>query len=100
MFDLFKKTPAPAAAADQPSWTERLKAGLGLSREKLSHALVDAFSLRVLDEDAEKKLEAALLTADVGVDATRHLIADMWVRWKRADANADPARPWPRRWSR
>ena len=90
MFDLFKKSPPPSAAPDKPSWTERLKAGLGLSREKLSNALTDAFSLRVLDEAAEKKLEAALLTADVGVDATRHLIADMWVRWKRADADADP----------
>jgi fused signal recognition particle receptor len=89
MFDLFKKTPAETAAAPKASWTERLKAGLGLSREKLSTALTEAFSLRVLDEETEKKLENALLAADVGTDATQHLIADMWTRW-RANAKADP----------
>ena len=88
MFDLFKKTPAAPDAVVKPSWTERLKAGLGLSREKLSNALADAFSVRVLDEDALKKLESALLEADVGVDATRHLLDDLWARWKRA--NAEP----------
>ncbi len=90
MFDLFKKTPADTSAPDKPSWTERLKAGLGLSREKLSNALGDVFVRRVLDDEAERELEAALLTADVGVDATQHLLDDLRVRWKRAGAGAEP----------
>ena len=90
MFDLFKKTPADAPAPDKPSWTERLKAGLGLSREKLAGALGDVFMRRALDIDAEKELEAALLSADVGVDATQHLLDDLRERWTRAGANADP----------
>jgi fused signal recognition particle receptor len=90
MFDLFKKTPADTAAPDKPSWTERLKAGLGLSREKLANALGDVFVRRVLDDDAERELEAALLTADVGVDATQQLLDDLRVRWKRAGADAEP----------
>jgi fused signal recognition particle receptor len=90
MFDLFKKTPAETAAPDKPSWTERLKAGLGLSREKFATALGDVFMRRSLDIDAEKELEAALLSADIGVDATEHLLDDLRERWTRAGATADP----------
>jgi len=90
MFDLLKKTPAAPPAADRPSWAERLKAGLGLSREKFAGALGDIFARRVLDDAALEELESALLGADVGVDATRHLLDALKVRWKRAEANADP----------
>ena len=77
-------------AAARPSWAERLKAGLGLSREKLSGALTGAFRRRVLDDEALDDLETALLTADVGVDATRHLLEDLRARYRRAGSNADP----------
>ena len=90
MFDLFKKTPAETTAPDKPSWAERLKAGLGLSREKFATALGDVFMRRSLDIDAEKELEAALLSADIGVDATEHLLDDLRERWTRAGALADP----------
>ena len=90
MFDLFKKTPADTDAPDKPSWTERLKAGLGLSREKFAGALGNVFARRVLDETALEELETALIGADVGVDATQHLLDDLKVRWKRAGADADP----------
>jgi fused signal recognition particle receptor len=89
MFDLFKKTPDETAAPDKRSWTDRLKAGLGLSREKFADALGDVFARRELDETAEKELEAALLSADVGVDATAHLLDALKVRWRRAGAGAD-----------
>ncbi len=96
MFDLFKKKPAddaPAPAqpeAPQRSWTERLKAGLGLTRGKLAGALTGVFARRKLDDEALEALETALLTGDVGVDATAHLLADLKVRWKRAGDDADP----------
>ena len=90
MFDLLKKTPADPPAADRPSWAERLKAGLGLSREKFAGALGDIFARRVLDDAALEELESALLGADVGVDATQHLLDALKVRWKRAETNADP----------
>ena len=92
MFDLFRKKqdPAPAAppesatpAEPAPSWTQRLKAGLGLSRGKLSTALAGVFSRRTLDDAALEELESALLMADVGVDATDHLLTDLRQRWKR-----------------
>jgi fused signal recognition particle receptor len=90
MFDLFKKTPAETGAPDKLSWGERLKSGLGLTREKFAGALGDVFARRVLDESALEELETALLGGDVGVDATQHLLDDLRVRWKRAGANADP----------
>src|SRR5258708_27321016 len=90
MFDLFKKTAAGAATPDKPSWAERLKVGLALSRDKFADALVDVFANRELDDAARRELEAALLEGDVGVDATQHLLEDLEERWRRAGANAEP----------
>jgi fused signal recognition particle receptor len=105
LFDFFKRkpeaepvveTPAPESpppAAEPPaekrSWTERLKAGLGLSRAKLGSALTGVFARRKLDDESLEELEEALLTADVGVDAAQHLIADLKARWRRAGEDAD-----------
>jgi fused signal recognition particle receptor len=80
----------PAAQAEKRSWTERLKAGLGLSRDKLSTALTDAFRRRVLDDEALDELESALLMADVGVEATSHLLEELRARYRRAGGDADP----------
>jgi len=101
LFDLFKKKspPAePAAAPDAPaapaeptpSWSERLKAGLGLSRAKLAGALTGVFVRRKLDDAALEALEDALLSADVGVDATQQLLDDLKARWRKAGDSADP----------
>ncbi len=108
MFDLFKRKPAEAVAPPPPgeaegartdaapeatakrSWAERLKAGLAASREKLTGALGGVFGRRVLDDEALDDLETALLTADVGVDATAHLLADLKARYRKAGDGADP----------
>ncbi|MFO1414678.1 MAG: signal recognition particle-docking protein FtsY [Burkholderiales bacterium] len=84
--------PAPEAVDAPPkrSWTDRLKAGLGLSRDKLAGALTGVFRRRKLDAEALEELETALLTGDVGVDATEHLLEDLKARWKRSGENADP----------
>jgi fused signal recognition particle receptor len=95
MFDFFKRKPQaePADTPDQPaetpekkSWTERLKDGLGRSREKLAGAL----SRRTLDEETLEELESALITADVGMPATQALLDDLRGRWKRAPAGTEP----------
>ncbi len=87
MFDLFKRK---SADDERKSWRERLAEGLGRSRDKLSGALASAFSRRSLDDETLEALETALLTADVGVAATGHLLEDLKLRWKRAGAEADP----------
>jgi len=97
MFDLFKRKTDDAAprpptddAAPKRSWTERLTGGLAASRERLSGALAGVFRRRTLDDEAIEELETALLTSDVGVAASSHLIEDLKARYKRAGADADP----------
>jgi fused signal recognition particle receptor len=90
MFDLFKKKAPDLPAAEPRSWTERLKAGLGLSRAKFSTSLGSVFARRKLDTEALDELETALLTGDVGVDATAHLLGDLQLRWKKSGDDADP----------
>ena len=63
---------------------------MGLTRGKLAGALTGVFSRKKLDDEALEELETALLTGDVGVDATAHLLDDLRGRWKRAGDDADP----------
>lgn len=92
MFDLFKKKSPDVPPPENRPWSERLKAGLGLSRNKLAGALGGVFVRRKLDQEALEALESALLTADVGNDATQHLLTNLELRWKRAGDDADPVR--------
>ena len=85
MFDLFKRSAEP----DRRPWGERLKAGLGLSRERLTRPLSAVFGRAPLSEATLEALESALLEADVGVPATAHLLAQLAVRVKHADSDAD-----------
>ena len=62
---------APAAPAEQrQSWMQRLKAGLSKTSSNLTTLFVGA----KIDDDLYDELEAALLMADAGVDATRSLL--------------------------
>jgi len=85
MFDLFKRKPDE----ERRSWTDRLKAGLSLSREQLARPLATVFGRKALSEEALAELESALIMADVGMPATEHLLEDLRARWKRAGADAD-----------
>ena len=84
MFDLFKRHPD-----QRGSWSERLREGLSLSRERLSRPLAAIVGRKALSEATLEELESALLTGDVGVAATERLLADLRTRWKRAGADAD-----------
>jgi fused signal recognition particle receptor len=104
MFSFFKKKPAEPQASEaqtaQPesaapavpdnappstepvalkklSWTERLKAGLAKTRDKLGKQLAGLFGGGKIDEDLYEELETVLLTADMGVSATLTLLADV-----------------------
>jgi fused signal recognition particle receptor len=69
---------APAAvpeAAPSGGWLSRLKSGLAKTREKLGAQVAGLFGAgRKLDEAFYEELETVLLSADVGVTATTHLI--------------------------
>ena len=86
MFDLFKQPPGD----ERRSWSERLKAGLGLSRDRLMRPLEAIVGRKALSEESLAELESALIGADVGVAATGRLLDDLRARWKRSGAEADP----------
>jgi len=97
MFSFFKKKPEaetaqesiphaePDAVVDyvdatpEPklSWSERLKVGLAKTRDRLGKNLAGLFGGGQIDEDLYEELETVLLTADMGVDATNHLLKDV-----------------------
>lgn len=83
MFSIFgsksttQTTPVPASDA-APGWLSRLKAGLSRTREVLNADVTDLFSRHgTVDEALFEELETMLITADVGVRATRRLIDDL-----------------------
>src|SRR5574337_508905 len=82
--------PASDAAAPRRSWVERLRSGLGASRERLAGAVGAVFRRQVLDDEALEELETALLMADVGVPATQRLLTELADRYRRAGPEADP----------
>ncbi|MBL8472309.1 MAG: signal recognition particle-docking protein FtsY [Rhodocyclaceae bacterium] len=83
-------TERPAAApvaveqpAKRPSWTDRLKAGLAKTRANLGGQLNALFRRTKVDEDLLEELESTLILADVGMDATRHVMTELRGRIRR-----------------
>ncbi|MBI4754455.1 MAG: signal recognition particle-docking protein FtsY [Betaproteobacteria bacterium] len=72
-----------AEAAPRLSWKERLRQGLSRTRNQLGGQLSGLFRRGRIDEELYEELETALLMADVGVDATTHLLAELRARVKR-----------------
>jgi fused signal recognition particle receptor len=92
MFGFFKKSVEPAPegqAGNEPapvptlSWRERLKAGLARTRAQLGGKLKAIFSRGKVDEELLEELEALLLTSDVGLEATYHLLEELKERTRR-----------------
>ncbi len=75
MFSFLKKTEKTGdQAAEKKSWVERLKSGLSRTGSQLS----DLFSRGGrIDDELYEELETILITADVGIEATGSLLADL-----------------------
>jgi fused signal recognition particle receptor len=74
-------TPAPAPKL---SWAQRLKSGLARTRNTFTSQVAGLLGVGVkIDETLFEELETVLLSADVGVEATQHLIDKMRGRVKR-----------------
>jgi fused signal recognition particle receptor len=65
--------PTPAAPITKQSWMARLKAGLSKTSSALSMLFVGA----KIDDDLYEELEAALLMADAGIEATEFLLTEL-----------------------
>jgi hypothetical protein len=75
---------AALAEAPKPSWAQRLKQGLARTRTAFTGQIAGLFGAGAkIDEALFEDLETVLLTADVGVDATQHLIQRLRDRVKR-----------------
>jgi len=79
-------TTAPDATLSRLSWFERLKSGL----RKTGSSIGSVFIGTQIDEALYEELEAALLQADTGVQATQYLLNDLRLRVK-ASKTTDPA---------
>lgn len=103
MFNIFKKNPAasnsdeeikpqhssetPAELDNELSLSARLKRGLSKTRANLTSQLAGLFSGGKIDEDIYEELESILLTADIGINATQALLADLKSQVKRESLN-------------
>ena len=88
MFGFLKKSTgspeaAPVAGTHEPTWRERLKAGLARTRAQFGGKLKSMFSRGKVDDELLEELETLLLTSDVGMDATLHLLNELKMRAKR-----------------
>ncbi len=74
MFSFLKKNSSEPAGEKPGGWFSRLKSGLA----RTSGQFTDLFSRGGgIDDDLYEELETILITADVGMDATRALLADL-----------------------
>ncbi|MDR2678597.1 MAG: signal recognition particle-docking protein FtsY [Zoogloeaceae bacterium] len=65
----------PAPVAETPKrWRERLFGGLARTRAQLGGRLKSIFARGKVDDELLEELETLLLTSDVGLEATEHLI--------------------------
>jgi fused signal recognition particle receptor len=84
MFDFFKKDkPSTPVQETNASWTERLKQGLSKTRKQFGNQLTSLFGGGKIDADVYEELETILLTSDVGINATKNLLADLKNRVNR-----------------
>lgn len=59
------------------SWTARLARGLSKSRNQMAKSLAGVFGGGKIDEDLYEELETVLLTSDMGIEATEHLMQEV-----------------------
>ncbi|MFT3849041.1 MAG: signal recognition particle-docking protein FtsY [Propionivibrio sp.] len=88
MFGFLKKSTgapetAPPTGTHEPSWRERLKAGLARTRAQFGGKLKSMFSRGKVNDELLEELETLLLTSDVGMEATMHLLNELKMRAKR-----------------
>ena len=70
----------------RPGFFGRLKAGLSLTRSRLTGSIEDlVLGEKAVDDALLEDIEAALLSADVGVSTTAEIVDNMTKRLERAE---------------
>ena len=81
-----RKSPDPATGAkpeEKQGFFKRLRAKLNRGNSWLTYDLADLFRGRKIDAQILEELESRLLTADVGVEATEHILSGLQKRVAR-----------------
>jgi fused signal recognition particle receptor len=81
-----RKSPDPAATPkpeEKQGFFKRLRAKLNRGNSWLTYDLADLFRGRKIDAQILEELESRLLTADVGVEATEHILSGLQKRVAR-----------------
>ena len=77
---------APTTETKKPGLFGRLKQGLSRTRSNLTEGIASlALGHRAIDDELLEEIETRLLTADVGVDATRRIIDSLTRRVSRKE---------------
>jgi fused signal recognition particle receptor len=79
----FGKGKTSAPQEEQTGFFGRLKQGLTRTREVLNTDIRDLIGTRRIDDELLEEIETQLLSADLGVEATRQLIAQLTQRVSR-----------------
>ena len=87
MFGFLKKPASDEDVAVEikgaaPTWRERLKAGLSRTRAQFGGKLKTLFARGRVDDELLEELETLLLTSDIGIEATTHLLEELKRRAK------------------
>ena len=72
-----EEQPAEEQPAETGGWAARLKQGLSKSRDKMAKSLAGVFGGGKIDEGLYEELETVLLTSDMGIEATEHLMDEV-----------------------
>jgi fused signal recognition particle receptor len=76
MLSFLKRDKGESVPAGGVGWAAKLKQGLAATRARLASQLAGVFGAgRKIDETLFEELESVLLSCDVGVEATAHLLA-------------------------
>src|SRR5215203_968147 len=83
---MFGRKPKPSENQDEPrGFLSRLRAKLNSGDSFLTRDLGELFKGRRIDAEALDELETRLLTADVGVEATQHILEGLHKRVARKE---------------
>src|SRR6185503_5452368 len=74
-----------AEAEERQGFFRRLRSRLNRGNSWLTYDLADLFRGRQIDAQILEELETRLLTADVGVEATEHILAELRSRVARKE---------------
>jgi fused signal recognition particle receptor len=85
MFRREPKDPSPKQPAERQGFFKRLRSRLNRGNSWLTYDLGNLFRGRKIDAEILDELETRLLTADVGVEATEHILSGLQKRVARQE---------------